>query len=69
MKKRKIPSFEGLTEQQYKEFTDGLKEELEQLEEGIKAQQIDLAEYELRMAYLDKIKEQNRLFSGGKTLL
>lgn len=69
MKKRKIPSFEGLTEQQYKEFTDGLKKELEQLEEDNKAQQIDLAEYSLRKAYLDKIKDQNTLFSGGKNLL
>lgn len=69
MTKRKIPRYLGLTAEEYQAFTDEIKNEIKQLEEENEALQIDLAEHELRMAYLDKIKEQNRLFSGGKNLL
>lgn len=69
MKKRKIPRYEDLTAEEYQAFTDELKEEIKQLEEESETLQNDLAELSLRKAYLDKIKEQNILFSGGKNLL
>ena len=69
MKKRKIPRFENLTAEEYQAFTQEMEQEIKQMEEEHEARQIELAELELRIAYLDKIKQQNILFSGGKNLL
>ena len=54
--KRKIPEFEGLTEQEYYALVAKLKQQIEQLETEQGENQKTIAELSARKAYMEQIK-------------
>ena len=55
--KRKIPEFEGLTEQEYYALVAKLKQQIGQLEAEQEQNQKTIAELSVRKAYMGQIKK------------
>jgi len=67
-KKREIPAYEDLNEEQFQAYVQQQQEKISQLLDERKELAKELSELSARKAYLDEISKENKRLLSGKKL-